>query len=308
MRWAIPIPQFVDRGGAFDEPAFRRFLARAETLGFESAWTMEQVLGAAGLLGAIETMTYAAACTERLRLGCVVFVAPLHQPVHLAKSISSLDQLSGGRLEVGIGFGGAVRPFRAFEVDPADGLVARFNEQIHVLKALWTEPEVTFEGRFWQLQNAPMEPKPIQKPHPPLWFGASAPAALRRAVRYGNGFFGAGSSTTTAFAEQVGVVRRELEAQGRDPGSFPVAKRIYIAVDEDNARARQRLAAVFAGIYGTAAAEPLLDVTVSGPPDACVKGVQDVADAGARLILLNPVFDQAEQMERLADEVMPFVS
>ena len=249
MRWSIPIPQFVE-DGAFDPSGFRDYLVRAEALGFESAWTMEQVLGSASLISALETMTYAAACSERLRLGCVVFVTPLHQPVHLAKSLASLDQLCEGRLEVGVGIGGRIRPFSAFEVDPDDGLVARFNEGVALMKALWTEPTVTFDGRFWRLDGETMEPKPFQKPYPPLWFGGGVPTALRRAVRHGDGFFGAGSTTTTAFAEQVSTVRYELEQHERDPGSFRIAKRVYIAVDDDAAQARQRMAAGLVRIYG----------------------------------------------------------
>ena len=102
MKFAIAIPQFY-ADGEFDPAAFRAYLARAEELGFDSAWTQEAVLGAAPQLSPIETMTYAAACTERMRLGCVVFVSTLHSPVHLAKDLSTLDQLSRGRIEVGVG-------------------------------------------------------------------------------------------------------------------------------------------------------------------------------------------------------------
>src|SRR5215469_12056614 len=125
-RFAISIPQFV-ADGTFDPAGFRAHLARAEALGFDGAWTQEQVLGTMPNLGPIETMTYAAACTERLRLGCAVFVMPLHSPVHLAKSLSTVDQLSRGRLEVGVGTGGRGRMFSAFAVDPGK-LVARFIE------------------------------------------------------------------------------------------------------------------------------------------------------------------------------------
>jgi probable F420-dependent oxidoreductase len=305
VRWALAIPQFVD-DGRFDPAAFRGFLARAEALGFESGWTQEQVLGAAAQLGALETMTYAAACTERLGLGCAVFVTPLHQPVHLAKSLASLDQLSRGRLQIGVGIGGRPRPFAAFEVDPDDGLVTRFDEGLAVMKALWTEPTTTFAGRFWQLDGAAMEPKPFQKPHPPVWFGGRAPAALRRAVRDGDGFFGAGSSTTAAFAEQVSTVREELERRQRDPDDFPIAKRVYIVVDDDGERAHQRLSAELVRIYGEAGRR-LEPVGVTGPPAACAAGLRAVADAGAEMILLNAVDPQAEQVERLAAEVLPDV-
>ncbi len=306
MRWSIAIPQLVV-DGEFDPAGFRAYLARAEALGFESGWTQEQVLGSASSISPLETMTYAAACTEQLGLGCAVFVTPLHQPVHLAKSLASLDQLSRGRLHVGVGIGGRVRPFSAFEVEPEDGLVARFNEGLALMKALWTEPTITFVGRFWQLDGATMEPKPFQKPHPPIWFGGSAPPALRRAVRHGDGFFGAGSTTTAAFAEQVSIVRHELEQRQRDPSSYQIAKRVYIVVDDDAERARQRMAAELVRIYGEFGRR-LEPVAVTGPPDACAAGLRAVADAGAEMILLTTVVEQAEQMERLAAEVMPNVA
>ena len=105
MKFAIAIPQFY-ADGEFDPEAFRAYFARAEELGFESAWTQEQTVGGGWpQLGPIEAMTYAAACTERMRLGCVVFVSTLYSPVHLAKSLSSLDQLSRGRIDIGVGTG-----------------------------------------------------------------------------------------------------------------------------------------------------------------------------------------------------------
>jgi len=302
MKFAIAIPQFY-ADGEFDPAAFRAYLARAEELGFESTWAMEQVLGSWNQFSPMEAMTYAAACTERLRLGCVVFVSTLHNPVHLAKGLATLDQLSRGRIEVGVGTGGRVRPFAAFGVDPAT-YVARFTEGITVMKALWTEPAVTFDGEFWQLKDAGIAPRPFQKPHPPLWFGAAAPAAVRRAVRLGTGFFGAGSSPTARFAEQVVVLREALAEAGRSQESFPIAKRIYIAVDDDGQRARARVNAALEQIYGRRV-EAIEAAAVAGTVADCVQQVRQVAEAGAELILFTALFDQAEQMERLAASVMP---
>jgi probable F420-dependent oxidoreductase len=304
MRFAISIPQYA-RDSRFDDDAFRAHLSRVEELDlFESVWTQEQVIGAAGSLAPLQTLTYAAACTARVRLGCAVFVLPLHNPLHLAKAISSLDCLSHGRVEVGVAAGGRGRPFAAFGVD-ADKPVARFNEALALMKACWTEPEINFDGRLWQLHGASMEPKPVQKPRPPIWFGGSAPAGMRRAVRHGDGFMGAGSQTTAQFAEQVKVVREELSAQGRDPGTFRIGKRVYVHVEDDAARGRERLEAALTRHYGRAGwSEHLL----AGPPDTCVAGVRAVADAGAELILLNPLIDDAGQLERLAAEVIPALS
>jgi alkanesulfonate monooxygenase SsuD/methylene tetrahydromethanopterin reductase-like flavin-dependent oxidoreductase (luciferase family) len=233
-----------------------------------------------------------------------VFVTPLHGPVHLAKSIATLDQLSRGRLEVGVGTGGRGRMFSAFGVDPAS-LVARFNEGLRLMKACWTEPRITFEGRFWQLDGAAMEPKPFQKPYPPIWFGGNHPDALRRAVRHGDGFFGAGATTTERFAEQVRIVREALGEQGRDAAGFRIAKRVYIAVDDDAARADRNISSALERLYGQTG---LASVAVAGPPEACVRGLREIADAGAEMILLNPLFEETAQMERLAAEVVPRLS
>ncbi|MGY4098876.1 LLM class flavin-dependent oxidoreductase [Nocardia sp. R16R-3T] len=305
MRYAISVPQLMP-DGSFQPENLRAYLDRAVALGFESAWTTEQLLGSAPNLSPIELLTFAAACNERLRFGCAVFVTPLHNPVHLAKRISTLDQLTRGRLEVGVGIGGRNRMFSAFDVDPADNLVTRFNEGLRVMKALWTQPQIDFEGEFWRLSGATMEPKPFQKPYPPLWFGGGTPAALRRAVRLGNGFFGAGSATTAAFAEQVRYVRETLAENSGDPSDFRIAKRVYIAVDDDRVRAEQRMAAALIDFYGEFG-KTLLPVAVRGTPKDCIEGLREVAAAGAEMILINPLFDVAAQMERIASEVLPHV-
>ncbi|MGH3227883.1 MAG: LLM class flavin-dependent oxidoreductase [Streptosporangiaceae bacterium] len=302
MRFAIAIPQFYS-DGEFDPGAFRAYLERAEELGFDSAWTQEQLLGSWNQFAPIETMTYAAACTRRLRLGCVVFVSTLYSPVHLAKSLSTLDQLSQGRIEVGVGTGGPGRPFAAFGVDPRR-YVARFTEGIELMKALWTQPRVTFDGEFWQLTDEAMEPKPFQKPYPPLWFGAATEPALRRAVRLGDGFFGAGAAPTARFAEQVAVVRAALAEAGRPAESFPIAKRVYLAIDDHADRARERINAALTELYGRRVAA-IEAAAVAGTAADCVRGLHQVAEAGAELILCTALFDQAEQMEQLAAAIIP---
>ena len=302
MRFAIAIPQFY-ADGEFDPAAFRAYCTRAEELGFDSLWAQETVLGPSSQLGPAEAMAYAAACTQRLRLGCAVFVSTLYSPVHLAKTVSTLDQVSRGRIEIGVGTGGSGRAFAAFGVDP-ERYVARFTEGIALMKALWTDSSVTFDGKFWQLQNATMEPKPFQKPYPPLWVGGSGRTALLRAVKIGDGFFGAGSTPTAKFAEQVQIVRGALAEAGRPAADFPIAKRVYVAVDEDAGRARDRMNAALERLYGRRVAD-IEAAAVTGPPGDCVRELREVAAAGAELILFTAMFDQAGQAERLAAEVIP---
>lgn len=302
MDFAISIPQYVGDDG-FDAAGFRAHLTRAEQLGFHSAWVQEQILGlgSARTLDPLGAMTYAAACTDRVRLGCAVFVTPLHNPLHLAKAIATLDNLSHGRVEVGVAAGGAARPFAAFGIDP-NVPVTRFNEGLELMKACWSESEITFDGRFWKLDGASMEPKPVQRPHPPIWIGGNHPNALRRAARLADGFIGAGSQSTAQFAQQTPVVREALAELGRDASSFRFAKRVYVHVDDDGARARERLDAALARHYGRGGWS---EVFVAGPPGECVAGLREVADAGAELILLNTLVDDTAQMERLAAEVIP---
>ncbi|GAA4936360.1 alkanesulfonate monooxygenase SsuD/methylene tetrahydromethanopterin reductase-like flavin-dependent oxidoreductase (luciferase family) [Actinomycetospora succinea] len=306
MRWSIAIPQ-SDADG-FDAPGVKAHLARAEELGFEGAWTMELTIGAAPVLAPLEVLAYAAACTERLRLGVGVLITPLHDPLQLAASLTTVDRLSHGRLDVGIAPGGGSREFAAFGIE-REGFVARFTEGLALMKEAWSDaPRVSFDGRFRRVEDLAIAPKPVQRPHPPVWFGGSAPKALARAVRLGDAFLGAGSVTTATFADQVVTLRRELER--RERGTFPIAKRVYVRVDDDPARARRGMVASLHGIYGDTAG--IEDVPVTGTADDVARGLAEVRDAGAGMIVLDPLGDDVtadrEQLERLAADVLPLVS
>ena len=299
VRLGIGIPQAFPET-PIDPASIKDFLQRAEALGFDSAWTQENPLGRMPTLDSVHLLTFAAAQTERMRLGCAVHLTAVHSPVHLAKSLMTIDRLSTGRLIVGVGLG-TPRHDAAFGIDSSTR-VARFTEGIHLMKALWTEPGVTFAGRFFRLDNASMEPKPVQKPHPPIWFGGSHPNALRRAVRLGDGFIGAGSTSSSAFAEQARLVRTYLEQAGRDPSTFPISKRVYIGVDPNKDRAGKKLEDWFTFNYGRSQHE---QVAVWGPAEECAARLREIADAGAELIVLTTLFDFAEQLERIAADVAP---
>lgn len=305
MRFSISIPQLVtDR---FDDAGLKAYLARAEELGFEGGWTMEQTIGESPGIAPLELLSYAAACTTRLRLGVAVLITSLHDPLQLASAVTAVDRLSHGRLDVGVGHGGNFRPFQAFGVDRST-FVSYFNEGLELMKAAWSdEPRVTFHGKFRQVDDLPIQPKPVQRPHPPVWFGGTAPKALARAVRYGDSFLGAGSSTTETFAGAAQIVRRELAEQGKDPAGYTIGKRVYLMIDDDPARARERVLDGLHRIYGRM--RDIDAVPVSGTPADVVRGLREVIDAGAQMIVLNPVgvdiAEDREQMERLAAEVIP---
>jgi probable F420-dependent oxidoreductase len=305
VRFSISIPQLdYDR---FDDLGVKDYLVRAEELGFEGGWTMEQVVGGSPQIAPLQMLAYAAACTTRLRLGVAVLITTLHDPLQLAWAVTGVDRLSHGRVDVGVGHGGNFRPFEAFGVQKST-FISYFTEGIELMKAAWSdEPKVTFHGRFRDVDGLPISPKPVQRPHPPLWIGGTAPKALARAVRLGDAFIGAGSSTTQTFAKAVQTVRHELEEQGKDATQFPIGKRVYLMIDDDAERARERVVAGLHRIYGDMPG--IEKVPVSGTPDEVAQGVREVIDAGAEMVLLNPVgtsvAEDREQMERLAAEVIP---
>jgi alkanesulfonate monooxygenase SsuD/methylene tetrahydromethanopterin reductase-like flavin-dependent oxidoreductase (luciferase family) len=168
---------------------------------------------------------------------------------------------------------------------------------------LWTQPAATMEGEFWHFENVAMEPKPAHKPHPPLWFGARAAVALKRAARLGNGWMGAGSSSSADFVMQAEQLRGFLDEAKRDPKEFTVSKRVYIAIDDDRARAERRLRDWFGMRYKNA--DMASHVAIWGSRAECIDKLGDLIRAGAQHLLLNPVFDEMRHLELLASDVIP---
>ncbi|MBT8444590.1 MAG: LLM class flavin-dependent oxidoreductase [Gammaproteobacteria bacterium] len=307
--FGVPIPQvFLD--GRADMELVRTTLQRSEELGFHSAWVQDQIAGDTPLLEAMSLLAYASAVTERMKLGVSVIVLPIRNAPQLAKCVSSIDHMSNGRVILGVGLGPVFagdRYFRIFGTSAGEAL-ARFNEGVEVMKRFWTEQKIEHDGRFYRMWGADMEPKPVQKPHPPLWFGGQHPDALRRAVRVADGFMGAGPTTTADFARNVQMLREFMTEAGRDPATLPISKRVYLAVDRDTARAKRRLDEFFARRYPwqvEANTNYVADTCVWGTPQQVIDGLAEVLSAGAGMIVLNPLWDFVEQLETLASDVVP---
>jgi probable F420-dependent oxidoreductase len=299
----IEIPQvFFD--GPVDMEHIRKFVMTAETLGYDSLWLQERIVGGFAVLEPVTLLSYVAAITNRLRLGTSVILLTLRNPIQLAKSLSTLDCMSAGRLTVGIGLGGGHLSSQEEVFGYSrEKRVTRFTEAVQVIKALWTEPRATFQGHFWRFENVGMEPKPLQKPHPPIWFGGHHENALKRAVIYGNGWMGAGSSSSSAFVRESAMIRRFLDEGKRGPETFAVAKRVYLAVDNDKGRAERRLREWFGRRYKNADLGPR--VGIWGSRDECTERIQEIVRAGAQQIVFNPMFDEMEHLEICAKEIMP---
>jgi probable F420-dependent oxidoreductase len=294
----IAIPQTFTN--TIDVELIRNFVSRAEVLGFDSLWVQEQIISDSAILEPVTLLTYVAALTTKPRLGSSVLLTVIRNPVQLAKSLATLDQLSYGRLTVGVGIGGSHVPERVFGVS-GERRARRFVEGLQVIKALWTQHRASFTGEFWQFENVPMEPKPAQNPHPPLWFGARDGIGLRRAARHGQGWMGAGSSSSADFVHQIGLLRGFLDQEKREPAEFAVSKRVYIAVDDNRSRAEQRLREWFGVRYKRA--EMAAQVSIWGSRQECTDKLNELVRAGARHLMLNPVFDELEHLEVLTEVV-----
>ena len=215
--------------GAWSSAESVRLVAkRAEELGYHSLWTFQRLLHPTeGDWGAtyrsvhdpLIVLSYAAALTERVRLGVAVLNAPFFSPIVLAKQLTSLDILSGGRLDVGLGMGWADEEFAATGIDRGER-VGRTVEAIECLKAVWGPDPVRFAGRHFQVPDSLVQPKPVQQPHPPVLMGGSVPAALRRVGRLGDGWITSSRQDLRRVREDIAEVMAAAERSGRDPGAL----------------------------------------------------------------------------------------
>jgi probable F420-dependent oxidoreductase len=240
MRFAVVLPSF---GPPARDPAvqsrLRDVAEAADELGYHVVFTAEHLIYPREIrtpypyggrfpfavtdpvLDVPTTLAWVAAVTKHVRLAASVMVLPYHEPIALAKALTTIDVLSGGRLMVGVASGWLREEFDLLGV-PFRERGARTDEYLAALRALWTEERVTFRGRFVRLEDAAFFPKPIQKPYPPIWIGGASAAAFRRVARIGDGWLAVPRSPA-ALATDVAAIRREAEAAGRDPLAIGVA-------------------------------------------------------------------------------------
>lgn len=224
--WGIADPQQVIDLGCL-----------AEELGFDSIWVMDHLLNVGFIRERLEdrpyyhplaVLSHLAARTRRITLGTSVIVVPYHDPIELAKYTATLDQLSGGRLVLGLGVGGMEEEFAALGISLRDRRRLT-DEAIRLMTALWTQPVINYESGRWRLRDVLFAPKPRQSPRIPLWIGGSSPGALRRAATLGDGWH-PNALTPEAYAAGRDEVRRLAAATGRDPDALTMTVRVAVAV------------------------------------------------------------------------------
>ena len=242
MRFGVTIPNnwgIADPGQALAMGPF------AEALGYDSIWVMDHLLNSGYIRERLDdrpyyhplaTLSYLAATTRRVALGTSVLVLPYHNPVELAKYTASLDQMSGGRVILGVGAGAMTEEFEALGV-PFRQRGALTNECMAIMKELWTKADPRYQSPRWDLGGFKFAPKPRQEPAIPLWVGGSSPGAMRRAATMGDGWHPTGM-TPDEFGAGRDEVRRLAAAAGRDPDALTMSIRVEVEVSGQASSAR----------------------------------------------------------------------
>jgi probable F420-dependent oxidoreductase len=216
-----------------------RVAVEAEELGYASLWTLQRLLVAVdqdlppvyrSVLDPVTALAFAAARTSRIRLGTAVINLPFVPPAYLAKQAATLDVLSGGRLDLGLGVGWSPAEFAASGA-PTARRGPRTVEYLQVLRTLWTDETSGFEGEFYTVPPSRMLPKPVQRAGPPLLLGGGVPAALHRAGRVADGWISSSGTDLSRLADDIALVRRGAEDAGKDPSAVRVVVRGVVRVD-----------------------------------------------------------------------------
>ena len=329
MRFGLFCSPKADAPGFAPETGqgFRDYLdfnVEAEALGFHSSFSVEhhftgwnQVSATPMLLGAL------AMRTTTLRLGTAVLVLPWHNPVLLAEQVATLDLISGGRFDFGIGKGYRHSEFNGFQVAPEEA-EARFEEAIEVMTRAWTTRErFSHRGRFWHFEDIVVEPPPAQAPHPPFWVAAGSAPSIKRAAARGFNLILDQYASPATIGERIALYKAERLAHGLgfNPMQVTVARQLYVAKDEaDKREALVRQAAYTkrtVDVARTPDGKPGSHVlayadkagateenALYGTPDEIAAMLETLRDAGVAYVLLT-IAGGKEQLRRFARDIMP---
>jgi alkanesulfonate monooxygenase SsuD/methylene tetrahydromethanopterin reductase-like flavin-dependent oxidoreductase (luciferase family) len=304
---------------------FIDFNVEAEALGYHSTFCVEHHFTGWGQISAtLNLLTWLAARTKTLRVGTAVMVLPWHNPVLLAEQAATLDLLSGGRLDLGIGKGYRYSEFSGFNV-PEEEAETRFDEALEVMIKAWTNSErFSHHGRFWQFDNIVVEPPSFHKPYPQLWMAAGSAESIRKVAQRGCNLLLDQFAQPKVIGERIAQYRAHVEASGRtfDPMSVAVARDVYIARDEAdrraalerNTRMRQRTIEV-ARAPGRSGGSHILSyadnrgnneaVALYGSSEDVAAKVEELRAVGVSYLLASMGGGSRESLRRFAHEVIP---
>jgi probable F420-dependent oxidoreductase len=304
---------------------FINYVGEAEKLGFSSVFLVEHHFTGFGQVSAsLNLLSYLAARTERIRLGTAVVVLPWHNPILVAEQAATLDLLSGGRLDLGVGKGYRSYEFSGFCV-PQDEATERFDEAMEIIRLSWQSggKRFSYNGKWHSYDNVVVEPSPIQQPHPPFWLGAGSEASIRRAAREGYNLLLDQIAPTDLTIERVAIFRHECERAGRSYDAMMVGVTRGLQIvhnEEERKRAIQTRREVLKNI-GDLARGPdaeryhhikddpdtfeLDDAPLLGTPEEIIVQLRRLEAGGVRNVLFAAPGASIAGLRTFAEEIMP---
>ena len=305
--------------GLFD---FVETNVEAEALGYHSSFVTEHHFTRIGQLSApLALLTFLAARTTRLRLGTAILVLPWHNPVLLAEQVATLDLLSRGRLDLGVGKGYRHNEFAGFAMPP-DEAEPRFQEVLDVLmRALTSDAPFSHRGRFFRFDEVVVEPPPHQRPHPPLWLAAGSAGSITTCARRNFNLLLDQFASPQQIGERISLYRRELQAAGHvfDPMRVAVARNVFVARDaaekdeavRRQARTHDRLLSLSRGSESRPGSHILAYDTPTRDANSVIGTAEEIADrlvalkeVGVAYVLLQGQGSR-DNLRRFAEKVMP---
>jgi alkanesulfonate monooxygenase SsuD/methylene tetrahydromethanopterin reductase-like flavin-dependent oxidoreductase (luciferase family) len=328
MRFGLFGGAQAQRGDGDPARGFRDYVdtcVEAEALGFDSSFLVEHHFSGRGQVSAsLDLLAWVAARTTTLRLGTAVIALPWHNPVLLAERAATLDLMSGGRLDFGVGKGYRHSEFAGF-CTPYEHAQARFEEALQVIIKAWTSNlPFSHNGNFWQYEDIIVEPPTSQKPHPPIWIAAGKPDSIRSVAARGCKLLLDQFASTETVGDWLALFKAECEARGRtfEPMDVAVARNLYVARDAVDAQsALARLAQTHAGMVALSrhpdgrnqshitayAGTPGATETSAlyGTPDQITTELEALRAAGIQHVLLHGAGSTRQSIRRFSTEIMP---
>ena len=280
------------------------FFKQSEAMGYDSLWTEDRIFHGANFLEPLTLLSWAAANTERIQLGTAVLLLALRNAPALARQISSMDYLSGGRLNLGISIGGRPAEYLGLGLKQSER-VAHLRESITVLNLLLSGEPVTYSGRFYKLDEATVRPGIARPGGVPLYMGGRVDAVLQRTAEMTNGWIGGPFSPPEDYRTTLDTVHEYARRSGRDIGDLEAGKLVYVSVDDDKERALGTLKPFISDYYGQR-----IDITehgIFGPADEVIERLRAFADAGVTMFMLGVPTLDITHIERIAKDVIPYL-
>lgn len=293
--------------------SFIEYVTEADRLDFKHLFMVEHHFTGQGQVSASMTvLAYLAARTRNIRLGTAVVVLPWHNPVLIAEQAATLDLLSGGRMDFGVGRGYRQAEFDGFCI-PIEESTERFDEAMEIIRKAWTSPgRFSHHGKRWHYENIVVEPEPLQRPHPPLWLAAGSHDSIRRAAREGYNLLLDQLAQTHQIVERIAIFREACERVGRkyDPLMVATARPLQM-IHHESERAgayetRKRVLSVIGDLARDKLPERVEDDTASllGTPDEVIAKLKELEAGGATNILLVDPNASVANLRAFAREVM----